>query len=47
MQADISQPAGFLRTSLEYEARQLSPFSPYPQYAGRFTLFLVPELISC
>lgn len=26
MQADISQPAGFLRPLLEHEARHLSPF---------------------
>lgn len=32
MQADISQPAGFLRPLLEPEARHLSPFCIYLHY---------------
>lgn len=34
MKADISQPAGFLRPSLEHEAGQLNPFCIYPRYVG-------------
>lgn len=47
MQADISQPAGFLRPLLEHEARHWSRFCICPHYIGSLTFILVSKLTSC
>lgn len=43
MQADVSQPAEFLRPSLEGETRHLSPVCIYARYDGS----LVSAVPSC